>query len=111
MHTNMATQLHILQEELEHYDKELLKNGRLVVVNKMDALGKAGDNQGSCRWSVGSEFEGTIQRLRESSGLPVVPISALSLWNITPLKEALFRMCNSGLTQGVINNFVKMKNK
>ena len=89
----MTTQLHVLKQELEHYDKDLLNKGRLVVANKMDAHCKASDGQEGSKMSM--EFEQDLLRLQDSSGVPVMPISALLLWNITPLRKALFRMCNS----------------
>ena len=47
--------------------------------------------------SVGAGFERELLNLQESSNLPVIPISALSLWNIGPLKEELFRMYTSAI--------------
>lgn len=85
-HTSMARQLHTLQQEVGHYDSSLLQNGCLIVANKMDAHCWQDDGL------VGTEFEKELSSLQESSNLPVIPISALSLWNIVPLKEALFRM-------------------
>lgn len=88
----MAAQLKDLQTELELYDKELLRSGCLIVVNKMDVCAVRGDEmERGSSWSVSEKFEGDVQRLAESVGVPVVPISALHLWNIQPLKEALIR--------------------
>ena len=87
-HTSMATQLHHLQEELTLYDKELLKNGRLIVANKMDICGEERTKD----FHLSGTFLEDTQHLQDSTGLPVIPISGLLLWNIEPLKEALFRI-------------------
>lgn len=92
---NMDTQLQHLQQELKLYDKELLNNTHLIVINKMDIRCRDQSGCGLNDNDIGRAFEVDVHRLHEDTGLPVVPISALQLWNIHPLKEALFRIINS----------------
>lgn len=87
----MATQLCLLQEELELYDRDLLKKRHLVIANKMDT--SSAHHHQSGRGFIGSDtFEADVKELHECTGLHVIPLSALELWNIQPLKDALFRI-------------------
>ena len=65
-----------LQLELKLYNPDLLDNFALVLVNKMDV-----------RVSDAAE---TVAALKDKSGLPVIPVSGLSSWNLDYLKKALF---------------------
>ncbi len=111
---NMAAQLCHLQQELRLYDEQLLASVRLIVANKMDTVeGEQSDRKGEesdkkreesdreREWSSrkGEEsgvdmksFEEDLRSLEETSGLPVIPISALQHWNIQPLRGAIFRI-------------------
>lgn len=90
-HTNMVTQLGHLQNELRLFDENLLHSASLIVANKMDTCEELGDT-GTQHAKGGVAFERDLRRVQEESGLSVIPISALKLWNIHPLKEALFRI-------------------
>ena len=86
----MSSQLHTLQQEVGHYDNSLLQNGCLIVANKMDIhCFSDEDEQPNV---LGTDFEKEVLVLQKMTPLPIIPISALSLWNIEPLKEALFRI-------------------
>ena len=74
------------------YDEELLRNTCLIIANKMDTCIESKKGCGSP--VVGVDFEARLNRLHEETDLPVLPVSALELWNIEPLKEALFRITN-----------------
>ena len=82
------TQLKSLQFELKMYEPGLASRVSLVLANKMDLL------------SVG-EGEREMERLREESGLSVVPVSALMMgegsqkdhwWTKEMLGRELFRV-------------------
>ena len=95
--TSMAAQLRHLGRELELYDEQLLHGARLIVANKMDTRSDSlgcghKDGAGTTANPSGRGLEDDLKALQEETGLPVIPISALKLWNIEPLKEALFRI-------------------
>jgi GTPase involved in cell partitioning and DNA repair len=101
----MATQLQHLEEEMQLYDNQLLNSAHLIVANKMDTCVRmnqcSSDNDKSsvdpdvqqCGGENKSVFEDELQQLQSDTGLPVVPVSALMLWNIQHLKAYLFRLC------------------
>ena len=99
--TRMSTcdQLRTLQQEVGHFDSTLLLNGCLIAANKIDKCLQCPDGG-----NVDKNFEEELLRLQDSFSLPVVPISALSLWNIDPLKEALFSLFTKAIQIDVVDN-------
>jgi len=87
---SMCEQLQTLQGEVRHFDSTLLLNGCLIAANKMDEFLQRPDEGFSSK--VDTSFEEELLKLQDSFSLPVIPISALSLWNINPLKAALFSL-------------------
>lgn len=72
---DLCTQLHVLENELKCYHEGLCSRVRLIVANKMDVVEGAHDE--------------TLSPLLKSTQLPVLPVSALHLWNIDVLLESL----------------------
>ena len=74
------TQLHHLQTELRLYRSSLCENVSLIVANKMDLVE---NNRGKLK----------LEALQQCVKLPIIPVSALQLWNIENLKLALLNLC------------------
>lgn len=74
---DVNTQLHHLQTELRLYKPSLYENVSLVVANKMDLV---------------EEDRGKLEALQQCVNLPIIPVSALRLWNIETLKLALLKL-------------------
>lgn len=72
---DLCTQLHVLENELNCYQEGLCCRIRLIVTNKMDV--------------VEGPHNETLSALLKSTQLPVLPVSALHLWNIDVLLESL----------------------
>ena len=76
---DMTAQLHHLQTELRLYKPSLCENVSLVVANKMDLV---------------EQDQSKLETLQHCIKLPIIPVSALRLWNIETLKLALLNLYN-----------------
>ena len=75
--TAALDQIKCLRHELNMYKTELGNKPAGVVANKIDV----------------SNTDVIVQQLAKEISLPIIPVSGLCKWNITPLKQFIYNLC------------------
>lgn len=68
--------LHALQDELRSFDPQAMSKPMLVVANKVDALSA-------------DAAAAALQRLKQATDLPIIPVSAQQHLGLVRLKQSL----------------------